>query len=90
MTGPKTVDPGFVKYNKLTVSSICAAFSPDGAKVATGGWNSQVAIWETSTGKLLQECIGHYEPVLSIAFSPDGKQCLTGSMDQRAILWDVK
>ena len=67
----------------------CAAFSPDRSKVATGTWSYEVKIWETATGNLLQECMGHTAPVLSIAFSPDGSQLLTGSMDSTAILWDV-
>ncbi|MBN1756965.1 MAG: hypothetical protein JW863_01520 [Chitinispirillaceae bacterium] len=69
----------------------CAAFSPDGSKAAIGYWGSEsLDVFETGTGDLLQECIGHTEPPISVIFSPDGKQLLTRANDYRVILWDVK
>ena len=33
--------------------------SPDSSRIATGGEDGIVRLWETSTGKLIAECRGH-------------------------------
>jgi WD40 repeat protein/serine/threonine protein kinase len=65
---------------------VCAAFSPDGSVVATGG--RELAFWDGSTlGKLPSPAGGG--SVLSIAFSSDGKQLASGGSDSFLRVWDV-
>ncbi|MCX8038474.1 MAG: WD40 repeat domain-containing protein, partial [Candidatus Sumerlaeia bacterium] len=66
----------------------CAAFSPDGTKVATGSDDMTVKVWSASTGALLYDFSGHNAPVTSVAFSPNGKMLLSGSQDMTARLWN--
>ena len=73
----------------------CAAFSPDGKFVATGGPDSIVILFDSDSGKKQRTLEGHFGNVLSAAYSPDGTLA-TGSIetdgDQRfgAIkLWDL-
>src|SRR5262245_8918830 len=66
------------------------AFSPDGARLATGDWSGSVRLWETGTGKLVGSPLRHREEVTAVAFSPDGQTLLTASEDRTAQLWDVR
>ena len=47
------------------------AFSPDGRRLATGGEENTVKIWDVQTGKELQTLRGHSGDVYTVAFSPD-------------------
>ncbi len=57
------------------------AFSTDGAKFVTGGWNHMAQIWDSASGESLLKipCGGLY--VHAVAFSPDGKYVATGGND---------
>jgi WD40 repeat protein len=52
--------------------------SPDGERVATGGWNNpNVKIWSATTGALERELTTGYSP--NVAFSPDGRWLVTST-----------
>lgn len=66
-------------------------FSPDGQFIATLNpyWDSDVTLWETASGKLLQtfKCKPHQTK--NIAFSPDGKILAAGDDDRKVKLWEI-
>lgn len=64
----------------------CAAFSPDGMRIAAGASLGEIRVWETETGKTLME--GKGSNVLAVAFLPDGKSFFSS---QRGLIarWDV-
>ena len=66
------------------------AFSPDGTKVATAGWDGTARIWDASTGEELHTLAGHSGWVLFLSFSPDGKMLATASNDGTAKVWDLE
>lgn len=47
------------------------AFSPDGSRIATGGWDCTINIWDVKTGNLLKEIPNSGIPT-AIAFSSNG------------------
>lgn len=65
------------------------AFSPDGALLATGGWDHQAHLWDVLTGKEVYTFRGHRGAVGSVYFSPDGHRLATGSADSSCLVWDM-
>jgi WD40 repeat protein len=65
------------------------AFSPDGETVASGGFDHDITLWQSSTGKRGARLKGHEGAVKALVFSADGKRLLSGSEDRTVRLWDV-
>lgn len=70
-------------------SVLCLAVSPDGKRIASGGCDRTVRVWEYPSGKLEQAIENHADWVLGVAFAPDGKHLLTCSRDKTAKVWDL-
>ena len=81
---------GFLRGHAVKISTV--AFSPDGLRVATGGWTDRsIRIWDLKSRRQLsltdvpRRCSG-------LAFSPDGRSLLSAHFDRRFIglmLWDL-
>jgi WD40 repeat protein/predicted Ser/Thr protein kinase len=65
------------------------AFSPDGTRLASGGEDKTVRMWDAATGALLSTFRGHTSKVFSVAFSPDGTRLVTTSADATVRQWDA-
>jgi WD40 repeat protein len=60
-------------------------YSPDGSKIATGGYNENaVKIWDTKSGELLFT-VGRGHVVWSLAWTSDGKKLISVSAATRSI-----
>lgn len=66
------------------------AVSPDGQKVATGGYDATIRIWNLATGHLERVLIGHLTPINSLVWSPCGSVLAScGSWEVTARIWDA-
>src|SRR5258707_14915870 len=65
------------------------AFRPDGARLASGGEDQFVRIWEVNTGQCLTTLQGPTDGIRSVAFSPDGARLASSSDDGTVRLWEV-
>ena len=74
-------------------SVLALAISPDGKRLAAGGCDRVVRVWDISAGvlkaKLEQSIENHADWVLGVTFAPDGKHLLTASRDKTAKVWDL-
>jgi WD40 repeat protein len=70
--------------------------SPDGKRIATGGHDWTVKLWDTRTGQERATFLSHQRPLRSLAFSPDGTRLVTGAGNDglrapgEVKLWDVQ
>src|SRR5262249_12514595 len=65
------------------------AFSPDGRRALSGGWDRTMRLWDVETGQELRRFLGHTEPLMSVAYSPDGRWALSTADSQDIWLWEV-
>lgn len=85
-------------------SPLCAAFAPDGRRLAIGehnapGWTldcwpfytpGTVKVWNYDKCELTKELGGHTEGAFCLAFSPDGQTLATGDVAGSIRLWSMK
>ena len=81
--------PDIVWIAAWHIDVYCAALSPDGQMLASGGWDRTIKLWNVSSGSLIRTLTGHTSGVWSVAFSPDGQALASGSDDNTIKLWNV-
>ena len=60
---------------------LCAAYSPDGAKIVTGSEDHTARLWDAATGEQTGDPLWHERAVVRAIFSADGNRILTASLD---------
>ena len=65
-----------------------AAFSPDGAHIASGSRDVTVKVWAADSGAELAT-LDHGGEVTAVAYSPDGSRLAAGSTEGTVKIWDA-
>ncbi len=66
-----------------------AAFSPDGALIASGSSDDTVRLWDISSGQELRRFEGHGDDVNGVEFTSSGKYIVSASDDATMRVWDT-
>ncbi len=66
------------------------AFSLDGLKLASGGFDNTARIWSVPPAETRGILRGHTKAINNISFSPDSKLLASASEDKTAKIWDVE
>ncbi|MDB6023427.1 MAG: repeat-containing protein [Pedosphaera sp.] len=67
----------------------CAAFSPDGGKLATGAQDGMIKIWDVNRHELITTLPGKGGAIWSVAFSPDGALLMAAGNFIQVEIWDA-
>jgi WD40 repeat protein len=65
------------------------AWSPDGARLACGGGEYKIDIFDIRLWKQQITYKGHHSAVYALAWSPDGRQIISTGADDAIHLWDA-
>jgi WD40 repeat protein len=66
------------------------AWSPDGARLLSGGADETLRLWDVATLSVLAVLKGQNGAVRCVAWSPDGARLLSGSDDGTLRLWEAE
>lgn len=65
-------------------------FSPDGAYIASAGYDNHVKLWNAKDGKFIATLRGHVGAVYQCCFSADSRLLVSASKDTTLKVWDVR
>jgi WD40 repeat protein len=66
-----------------------AAFSPDGQRIVSSGFDGTLRIWNAATGEEVRSITSGMPWVRCLVFSPDGTRILSGGTNGVLKLWDT-
>jgi serine/threonine protein kinase len=79
----------FYTYRGHSSRMNAVAWSPDGKRIASGGLDKTVQVWNAATGGNVLTYAGHSYTVFAVAWSPDGKRIASGGLDKAVQVWDA-
>jgi WD40 repeat protein len=84
-SGREIVPP--LRGHSLPVQMV--AFSPDGQRLAGGGVDKTVKIWDLTTGQEILMLKGHTSKITSLHFVSEGRRLMSTDLDGTVRTWDA-
>jgi cytochrome c len=75
-----------LRFHGSAVNAV--ALLPDG-RMATGGEDGKIALWQPGAADPVKSFEGHTAPIVALAVSPDGKRIASASWDRTVRVWPV-
>jgi eukaryotic-like serine/threonine-protein kinase len=69
--------------------ALAAAYSPDGALLATAGADRVVRVWDAATGREVHALRGHAGAVYALAYRGDGRRLASAGADGVVKVWEA-
>jgi len=71
---------------------VALAFSPDGQRLATAGWDPEIKLWDIASGQEVLALRGHASDedrrgIMALSFSRDGSLLASAGVDGTARIW---
>ncbi|KAL2715846.1 angio-associated migratory cell protein [Vespula squamosa] len=86
-TDPEKRDASFVFIGHKFGSVFCGSLSKAGKFAVTGGEEDKAYVWDTTSGEIILNCIGHKDSVIFAEFNFDETYLATGDMSGVIQLW---
>ncbi len=87
-TGQAPQGPTYRALTGHAASVRCVAFDESGQRLASGGHDNSVKLWNLADDSLTVTLRGHAGWVRACGFTPDGKRVVSAGHDQVAKVWD--
>ncbi|XP_017878587.1 angio-associated migratory cell protein [Ceratina calcarata] len=87
MDTPELGDSVFVFTTHKLGSVFCGSLTKNGKLATTGGEEDKAYVWDTSTGEIVLDCVGHKDSIIYSAFNHDESLVATGDMSGMIQVW---
>ena len=77
----------FTAHPKTLVGMRSLAWSPDATRLASGGGDDHVTVWNPNNGSAIYTYTQQHNTINGLAWSPDGKRIASGSSDKTVHIW---
>jgi WD40 repeat protein/tRNA A-37 threonylcarbamoyl transferase component Bud32 len=81
--------PGFLTLTDSKEPFACLALASGGSRLATGGKDGTLTVWDPASGKRISALKGHQKAIRCLAISPNGQLLASAGLDQALKVWNL-